>query len=175
MVLLGSKPKGRNTEQHDVFFGIAHSLIELYPDLIDFWPDAKGLHIDAWREVNVVEGYRIAVECRAPDSGAALSLGHSLFFINLGGYQEFKFEEQHYVVLSVQPDKASAIKKAKETLFFQNKTSSHVDDKYGIDVDDIYQIEDILVSSHKSKYKIMLTPSADLTEDVIQLGYIPFE
>ena len=54
MVLLGSKPKGRNTEQHDVFFGIAHSLEELYPDLAGFWPDAKGLHIDAWREVFVV-------------------------------------------------------------------------------------------------------------------------
>ncbi len=175
MVLLGSKPKGRNTEQHDVFFGIAYSLNELYADFTSFWPDGKGLHIDAWREVNVVEGYSVTVESRESATGNVLSPQYSLFFINLGGYQQFKFEEQHYIVLSIQPDKASAIKKAKENLFFQNKVSPHVDDKYGIDVDDIYQIEDILISSHKAKYKIVLTPSGELPEDVVQLGYTPIQ
>ena len=108
--------------------------------------------------------------------GRSLSSEPRFFFINLGGYQEFKFEEQHYFVLTVQPDKASAIKKAKETLFYQNygikKAPSHIDDKYGIDVDDIYQMEDILISLHKSKYKIILRPHADSPEDAINLGYL---
>ncbi len=99
-----------------------------------------------------------------------------LFFINLGGYQEFKFEEQHYYVITVKPDKTSAIKKAKDTQFFKNsglnKAPSHVYDKYGIDVDDIYLIEDILISSHKSKYKVILTPDAYAKEDAIHLGYM---
>lgn len=46
MVLLGCRPKGRNTEQHDIFFGIADSLVELKPAMQLFWPDAL-LHIDA--------------------------------------------------------------------------------------------------------------------------------
>ncbi|HSZ35404.1 MAG TPA: DUF1543 domain-containing protein [Puia sp.] len=175
MILLGSKPKGRNTEQHDVFFGIASSLEELYPELICFWPEAKGLHIDAWREVNFIDGYKIKVETREIKKNNSSSSESRLFFINLGGYQEFKFEEQHYAVLTVQPDKGSAIKKAKDTLFFQKnglkKAPSHVDDKYGIDVDDIYQMEDILIPSHKAKYQIFLLPHNIQEEDPIHLGY----
>src|SRR4051794_28448223 len=40
MTLVGATPKTRNTEQHDVFFGIADSVAELVPDLISFWPEA---------------------------------------------------------------------------------------------------------------------------------------
>ncbi len=55
MVLVGCKPKGRYTEQHDVFFGIGSQLSDLAPQLKEFWPEAANkLHIDGWREVNVV-------------------------------------------------------------------------------------------------------------------------
>ncbi|MEY4627966.1 MAG: hypothetical protein RLZZ595_292, partial [Bacteroidota bacterium] len=62
MVLIGCKPKGRHTEQHDVFFGIASSMKELLPQIIAFWPEAEGdLHIDAWREVTHVGGQQVQV------------------------------------------------------------------------------------------------------------------
>ena len=52
MILLGATPKGRNIEQHDIFFGIANSIKELLPEMIDFWPEAKGkIHVDAYRIV----------------------------------------------------------------------------------------------------------------------------
>jgi len=55
MLLLGCKPPGRNTEQHDIFFGIGSGLKELIPAIIDSWPEAKKkIHIDAWREVQFV-------------------------------------------------------------------------------------------------------------------------
>ena len=58
MVLIGCKPEGRHTEQHDIFFGVATSMKELLPQIIAFWPEAKGdLHIDGWREVNQVDGF----------------------------------------------------------------------------------------------------------------------
>ncbi|MEZ4787007.1 MAG: DUF1543 domain-containing protein [Flavobacterium haoranii] len=41
MIMLGCTPKGRITEQHDIFFGIAPSLFELKTDLYDFWPEAE--------------------------------------------------------------------------------------------------------------------------------------
>ena len=47
MVLLGCKPEGRHTEQHDVFFGIAPALKDLIPAFKSFWPEAKGkIHVD---------------------------------------------------------------------------------------------------------------------------------
>ena len=60
MVLSGSKAPGRHVEQHDFFFGIAFSLGNLAPDFKIFWPEAGDkIHIDAWREVNVVEGHQV--------------------------------------------------------------------------------------------------------------------
>jgi len=62
MVLLGSRPKGRLTEQHDIFFGIGSTLAALIPQMKLFWPEAKGkFHIDVWREVTSVEQYKIEV------------------------------------------------------------------------------------------------------------------
>jgi hypothetical protein len=173
MILLGCVPPGRHTEQHDVFFGIAGSLNKLVPQIKAFWPEPEKIHIDAWREVTVVEGHRVSI---APRSGNSASSGNKLFFINLGGYLENRFEEQHYVVLTVKPDRSSAIKEAKQTFFYQHnyyeKATSHVDDKYGIDVDDLYQIEDILSPSQKELYQIELIPADDLVEDALNLGYL---
>ena len=62
MLLLGCKPGRRNTEQHDIFFGIAETLRDLVPSIIEVWPEAKGkIHIDAWREVNYVAQYEVKV------------------------------------------------------------------------------------------------------------------
>lgn len=176
MLLLGCKPPGRHTEQHDVFFGIAASLNELVPEIKAFWPEPEKIHIDAWREVNTVEGFQVSIIPKSTPDYTSAESKNRLFFINLGGYQENKFEEQHYVLLTVKEDKTSAFKEAKETLFFQHNhfegANSHIDDKYGIDVDDIYQVEDILSSSQKEKYQIEILPSTNLKEDEISLGYL---
>ncbi|MES2110969.1 MAG: DUF1543 domain-containing protein [Bacteroidota bacterium] len=172
MLLLGCKPPGRHTEQHDVFFGIAANLRDLVPQIQVFWPEPEKIHIDAWREVNNVDGYQVKIV--PADKSESDGLLKKLFFVNLGGYQENKFAEQHYIVLTVKDDKASAFKEAKSTLFFEENNyggNSHIDDKYGIDVDDLYQIEDILSSTQKETYRIDITPGSDLKEDVVNLGY----
>jgi hypothetical protein len=173
MILLGSKAPARNVEQHDYFFGIATSLKELIPSIKAFWPEAgNSIHLDGWREVNTVDNYQIKVVPRDESQPASLK---KLFFINLGGYQRGKLEEQHYAVLTVQEDRALAIQSSKKTVFFKTNTikgaTSHIDDKYGIDVDDIYRIEDILTLEHKEKYTIEITPAEDLPEDEVHLGY----
>ena len=175
MILLGCLPPGRHVEQHDFFFGIATSLDELVPEMKAFWTEPERIHIDAWREVNLVEGFQVMIKQRVDDI-KHVNQSTKLFFINLGGYQQNKFEEQHDVILTVKPDRASALMQAKETFFFQHnyfeKAASHVDDKYGIDVDDAYHIEDILSPEQKQKYQIELVPSDNLDEDIINLGYL---
>ena len=176
-ILLGSKAPKRNVEQHDYFFGIAYTLKELVPEIKAFWPEAgKSIHLDGWREVNAVDGYKIEVVLK--DEATDIS-GKKLFFINLGGYQHGKLEEQHYTVLSVQDNRANAMQDAKKTVFFKTNTikgaNSHIDEKYGIDVDDIYQVEDILSPAQKAKYHIQITPAEDLHEDPIHLGYFKLD
>lgn len=174
MVLLGSKAPKRNVEQHDYFFGIASSLKELVPQMKAFWPEAgSSLHLDGWREVNKVDGYRIEVLEKGLDFQ---SNEQKLFFINLGGYQSGKLEEQHYTVLCVKPDKAKAIQDSKKTIFFKKSSikgaNAHIDEKYGVDVDDIYRMEDVLNPEFKNKYQIRISFAEDeMPEDPIILGY----
>ncbi len=175
MTLLGAKPQGRHTEQHDIFFGIGSSLKDLIPDMLRFWPETNGkLHIDAWREVNCQDGYRVQVMARdEPVASAAAAV--KLFFINLGGYKANEFEEYHYKMLVACKDKAEAIRQAKQTAFYKHTgfkgAESHIDDKYGIDVDDIYELEEILPEAIKQQYCLQLLPDPAAKEDDCHLGY----
>jgi hypothetical protein len=174
MILLGCRPKGRHTEQHDLFFTIAQSLAATKGAIKAFWPDGGTLHIDAWREVNVVDGYRVELQERSEARAAPASL--KLFFVNLGGYKPGEFEEFHYKMVVAAADKGAAIQKAKATAFYKHTgfrgATSHIDDKYGIDVDDIDAIEDILSEDLKERYVIRLTPASDEPDDALHLGYL---
>lgn len=175
MILLGATPKGRNIEQHDIFFGIANSIKELLPEMIDFWPEAKGkIHIDAYRIVKKVGDFNVEVIAKSEENKSDLN---SLFFLNLGGYKKGEFEELHYKMLVVSDQKALAIKEAKETVFYKHTgfkgATSHIDDKFGVDVDDIFEIEDILSKDTKGKYALKFSTSTSEHEDELVLGYIP--
>lgn len=175
MILIGCKPAGRHTEQHDIFFGIAPTIKDLIPRMPEFWPEAAGkLHVDGWREVHNVDGFLVKVELITAQE--PMPHEHKLFFLNLGGYKEQEFEEYHYKMLVAATDKGIAIQQAKQTAFYKHTgftgATSHIDDKYGVDVDDIYAIEDILPDAVKQQYRITLTkPSEPIAEDVLHLGY----
>ncbi len=98
-----------------------------------------------------------------------------LFFINLGGYKEHEFEEYHYRMIGAAKETSEAIQQAKQTAFYKHcnfqGADSHIDDKYGIDVDDIYQIADILPLEMKEKYSLVVTPAEIFVEDEWHLGY----
>jgi len=174
MLLLGCKPNGRFTEQHDIFFGIGTDLKSLVPDIRDCWREGgEKLHIDAWREVTQVDSFRVYV---IPRSTTPEPQSHRLFFINLGGYKPDEFDEFHYKMIAAAADKGEAIRKAKETAFYRHtgftRAESHIDDKYGVDVDDVYAIEDILPAEVKDQYSIRLTQTvSDEWQDPIRLGY----
>ncbi|MFV5695703.1 DUF1543 domain-containing protein [Flavobacterium sp. LB3P122] len=175
MLMLGCKPIGRFTEQHDIFFGIGNSLKNLIPQMKFFWPEAKGkLHIDAWREVTVVNNY--SIEITAKDT-AENTASEKLFFINLGGYKENEFEEYHYKILSVAKSLGLASKNARKTTFYKHcgfkGAITHIDDKYIIEVDDIYNVSDILDKQFKEKYALkIIKTETDLKEDELHIGYL---
>ncbi len=174
MLLIGCKPSGRNTEQHDVYFGIGETVNDLIPELISFWPEAKGkLHIDAWRAVTSVDGFAVSVIQKKNLNQLKKA---SLFFINLGGYKKDEFEEFHYKMIVAAVNKGGAIQQSKKTAFYRHTgfegATSHIDDKYGIDVDDIHEIDDLLGEESKKQFSIYLDDSTkELAEDELHLGY----
>ena len=174
MILLGCTPAGRLTEQHDIFFGIGSSVESLVPQFNIFWPEANGeLHIDSWREVTAVDNHSIEVISKEN----TISTHPSLFFINLGGYKENDLEEYHYKLLSVDKTLAKASKKSMATAFYKHcgfkGAESHLDEKYGIDIDDIHNVAEILPASLKSQYALKITKKMGvLPEDKLHVGYL---
>lgn len=180
MVLLGCRPKGRNTEQHDVMFYIGNNIKESIPFILAFWPEAKGnAHIDAWREVTHVDGFDIHILPKLSSWEEVLAPSEKIFFINLGGYLPGLFDELHHKALFVAKNKEEAVKQAKELPFYKTMgfadAPSHVDDKFGIDVDDVHKIKDILPEPCKIKYSISLIPNNSKINDVVHLGYFRLE
>ena len=177
MILLGGTVSGRLIEQHDMFIGIGENLSDLKTAIGQSWKEAK-VHIDAWREVNVVEEYQVKIVRRADADNHTKE--KNLFFINLGGYKAKEFDEFHYKMLIVANDAGEAVRKAKQSLFYKNTgikgAPSHIDDKYGIDVDDIYAVEDILSPASREQYTISITKQTSaMPEDEIHLGYLPLD
>lgn len=174
--MLGSTPAGRLTEQHDIFFGIATSLKELVPAINDFWPEAEGnIHIDVWREVKTVDGHSIHIVLRN-DAVEENESSLKLFFINLGGYKKNEFDEYHHRMLVLAANKAEAIQQSKQTYFYKTygykEAASHIDDKYGVDVDDIYELQDILPQTVKNNYRIVIRHQDKVEEDECVPGYL---
>lgn len=177
MILVGCKPIGRNTEQHDVFFGIAKELRDLVPDIKRFWKGSGNIHVDGWRVVQNVDGYKINVEEKCDNNNEA-----NLFFLNLGGYKENHFEEFHYKMLCVAKDKPAAAAVAKQSAFylhtgFGKDAASHIDDRFGVDVDDIFEIKDILPDEIKERFSVRIQKNngTELPDDEIHLGFFKLD
>lgn len=173
--MLGCTPPPRRIEQHDMLFSIADSLKDLKQEILDFWPEAgEKIHVDAWREVTEVDGYKIQVVPK----GSISNQINSLFFMNLGGYKRGEFDEPHYKMLIVAADKAAAMQQAKQTAFYKHTgfegATSHIDDKYGVDVDDAFEIVDVLSEELKLQYDLRIEPAEGLVKDEIHLGYLKF-
>ena len=183
MVQLGGRPEGRLIEQHDIFFGVANQVRELVDDINHHWPEVKNKwHIDSYRAITKVGNH--TVKLIESDNQAANDNGLKLFFINLGGYQRGSFEEFHHKLLIVAATQAEAIKQAKQSTFYKEFTfkdkdspfnaASHIDDKFQVDIDDIYDVNDLV-----SNIQILIEPrihnSHELTnadEDKEYVGYL---
>jgi hypothetical protein len=176
-LLLGCTPAGRHTEQHDVFFCIGKDLKDIIPDIKAFWRGSGKIHIDSWREVTAVDGFRISII----EQAAKPEKNQHLFFINLGGYLPGSFEEHHYKLLTVAEDLSQAIRNAKQTSFYRDYNTedksgiSHVDNKYGVDVDEVLNVADILPEHQKERFSILLEPDKGLVEDELHIGYLKLD
>lgn len=170
-VILGATPKGRNIEQHDVFFGVAERFEDLIPEMKSFWSDAK-IHIDCYQEVGFADGFEVKVMNKLSEKSS-----DQLFFINLGGYKPGHFEEFHEQHLMVGKSLSDVIKRVKQTEFYKTmgfaNAVSHIDDKHGVDIDDIYNVNDLLSENSKEKYSIILEKSdIEHQENVMKIGYL---
>ena len=138
MVMLGGRHVRANTEVHDVVFAVADSLEDSYPQLKNAWfGEQKGLHIDAWMQVNGIEcrgkKYQIQFSDAQPQAE-----DEKLWLINLGGYDIREFGELHRYVLVVAPHAAEAKQLGKQ--YFDQKWQKQHTDRI-LDVDGCIAID----------------------------------
>jgi hypothetical protein len=77
-------------------------------------------------------------------------------------------------------DKGEAVAKAKQVAFFRHTgfkgARAHIDDRYGVDVDDFFAIRDILPESTKKQFSLEIsTAETEQPEDEIHLGYFKLD
>ena len=138
MVMLGGRHVRANTEVHDVVFAVADSLEDSYPQLKNAWfGEQKGLHIDAWMQVNGVESGGKKYQIKFSDAQPQVT-DEKLWLINLGGYDTREFGELHRYVLVVAPNAVEAKQLGK--LHFDQKWKKQHTDRV-LDVDDCIAID----------------------------------
>ncbi len=149
-VYLGGQAERCHTELHDVVFAIGETIEETYPQLCAQWFGVrKGLHIDSWRVLDVVDGYQITL-VKTPQSESRPGAPR-LFFINLGAYPPGgDFTELHRNVFLVGPD-AATVKQRAKTAWRQNVELAHTDALHAVD--------ECLPSNLTPVYSIRLTPT----------------
>lgn len=140
IVMLGGRHARANTEVHDVVLAVGETLEETYPQLKQAWfGEQKGLHIDAWMQINGIEFASKQYQLRFTDA-APNQADEKLWLINLGGYDAREFGEMHRYVLVVAQNAMVAKQRGKAS-FEKHWQKQHTDRV--LDVDDCIAIDQV--------------------------------
>jgi FAD/FMN-containing dehydrogenase len=151
-VLVGGRHARANIELHDVQFVAAGSIEEAVRVLQDrWWGTPSSLHIDAYAELNVIDGHRVELSDEA--NGQRVSL----YFVNTGGYRDGVFCEDHAYSFHVGADRHAVWAAAKARAEFSQKHQDNFDI-----IDDIVCIDEALAQQN---LRVRLVPTTS-TDDV---------
>ena len=153
LVVLGGRAKKANVELHDVRWVIGSKIEDTYKVLRRDWFGAQeGLHIDSYKKINFVDGYKINIkniENNKPKKNKSLfgmSNKNNLWFVNIGGYDPRSMQEKHEFGLVVASSSLDAKNKAKSKWLIGCK-KKHKDNIYSLrnfgNVDDCELIKTI--------------------------------
>ena len=169
MVVLGGKTKMANVELHDVRWVIGSKIEDTY-DLLrrEWFGTSEGLHIDSYKKINYVDGYKITlknIENKKLKNKKLINGNNTkknLWFVNIGGYDPTSMQEKHEFGLVVASNKLEAKKLAKNKWLMGFK-KKHKDDikslKILIGCDDCQHIKTI------GNWEIQLIPEKKFIEE----------
>ncbi len=156
---IGFRPKGLNTEQHDMVWAIGrkgshgnvigdpavHEAICRHLD--HYLKNGETIHIDGWAVVNQVDGYKIQPLKKPVEVVNDHNL--KLFFANLGAYRIGSEREKHksMFLLAGSVDQVKSLALADPFAYEMDKIPGappHLDDKaqISVDVEDVAEVAD---------------------------------
>lgn len=163
-VLLGGRAADANVELHDIVFAVGENIESTFPSLTAKWFGIDdGLHIDAHKQLDIVDGHTVTLSQTKPESKQPL-----IHCVNFGGYIPKFFGEKHEVEFLVGRNKNDIIQRAKKDLCV-NTHLQHCDNNItigGTDTD--RRVDDIISVGCVDGYYIQLTPTTTQSKtDVI--------
>jgi len=120
LVVLGGRAKKANVELHDVRWVVGSKIEDTYDALRrDWFGTFEGLHIDSYKKINYVDGYKINlknIENEKFKNNKLYKINihqQNLWFVNIGGYDPTSMQEKHEFGLFVAKSSSEAKNKAK--------------------------------------------------------------
>ena len=115
LVVLGGRAEKANIELHDVRWVVGSKIEETYDTLRkDWFGSSKGLHIDSYKKIRYIDGYKINLKYFEKDKIDKKQLEKKnkakkyLWFVNLGGYNPTSMQEKHEFGLVTASNKTDA-------------------------------------------------------------------
>ena len=152
LVVLGGKAKKANIELHDVRWVVGSKIEDTYDTLRkDWFGSLKGLHIDSYKKIKYIDGYKINLKYIEKNKLEKKQLVKNktkkyLWFVNLGGYDPTSMQEKHEFGLLTASNKLEAknIAKSKWLMGCKKKHRDDIDSlKMIIGCDDCQLIKKI--------------------------------
>ena len=169
LVVLGGRAKKANIELHDVRWVVGSKIKDTYDTLRkDWFGSPKGLHIDSYKKIKYVDGYKINLiyfEKDKIDKNQLIKKNETkphLWFVNIGGYSPTSMQEKHEFGLVIASTKLEAKNVAKSKWLIGCR-KKHKDDLASLDMiiscDDCEQIKKI------GNWQIELTPDNNFIQE----------
>ncbi len=169
LVVLGGRAKKSNIELHDVRWVVGSKIEDTYDTLRkDWFGSSRGLHIDSYKKIKYIDGYKINLINFEKDKIKKNQLVKKnkdkkyLWFVNIGGYSPTSMQEKHEFGLITASTKLEAKNLAKSKWLIGCKMK-HNDDIASLEI--LFSCDDCKVIKKIGKWEIELTPDNNLIEE----------
>ena len=169
LVVLGGRVKKANIELHDVRWVVGSKIEDTYNTLRkDWFGSPKGLHIDSYKKIKHIDGYKINLinfERDKKDAKQLLKKNKSkkhLWFVNIGGYNPTSMQEKHEFGLVIASNKLEA-KNIATSKWLIGCKKKHKDDIASLEM--LLRCDDCELIKKIGNWQIELTPNNNFIEE----------
>jgi len=169
LVVLGGRAQKANIELHDVRWVVGSKIEDTYDTLRkDWFGSSKGLHIDSFKKIKHIDGYKINLinfESDKIDEKQFVKKNKAkklLWFVNIGGYNPTFMQEKHEFGLVTASTKFEAKNIAKSKWLIGCK-KKHKDDIASLEM--LLRCDDCELIKKIGKWQIELTPENNFIEE----------
>ena len=169
LVVLGGRAKKSNVELHDVRWVVGSKIEDTYNTLRrDWFGSPKGLHIDSYKKIKYIDGYKINLRYFEKDKIEKKKLVKKndatkyLWFVNIGGYNSTSMQEKHEFGFVIASTKLEAKNIAKSRWLIGCK-KKHKDDIAFLEM--LTSCDDCKLIKKIGNWKIELVPDNKFIEE----------